>query len=306
MDLTKAKLWFVALSMIALVLFAASILREEDREWKKWQAEYFAMEAERGIDRDYTVKIRQIWNPQMGRTDRCITCHLGMEDVDVSNPYAKNPFKSHPKVDMIKKHMPGTIGCTICHDGQGLATDTTAAHGRVHAWDYPMKEKIGGVDFVESSCTKCHAYDALPEGTEVLVAGRALVQKYGCMGCHSSKELGQTIGIMCPDLTGIGSKTESQFANTHLFEHLEDHSTDGHYITKYEWLYQHFLDPQKITPIDPKAPPGTGVMPNFHMTETNARILTAFVMSLRDPAVENIPSNWIAKGKGSYTVVTKD
>src|SRR5258705_4477141 len=116
MNLTKANLWFVALSMVTLILFVSSVLQDADQEWQKWQHEYFTMEQDRGIDRDYTVKIRQIWNPQMGRTDRCITCHLGMEDVDVSNPYTANPFKSHPKVEMMKKHLPGTIGCTVCHE----------------------------------------------------------------------------------------------------------------------------------------------------------------------------------------------
>src|ERR1019366_10716889 len=109
----------------------------------------------------------------------------GMEDVDVSNPYTMNPYKSHPNVAMIKKHMPGTIGCTVCHEGQGQATSMEAAHGHVHAWDYPTKEKIGGVDLVQSSCTKCHSYDQLPEGTEILVAGKALFDKYGCIGCHN-------------------------------------------------------------------------------------------------------------------------
>jgi hypothetical protein len=306
MDLTKAKLWFVALSMITLILFVISMLQEQDRDWRKYQAEFMAMEAERGVDRDYTLKIRQIWNPQMGRTDRCITCHLGMEDVDVNNPYTMNPYKSHPNVEMIKKHMPGSIGCTICHEGQGQATSTKEAHGHVHAWDYPMKEKIGGVNFVEASCTKCHSYDQLPEGTEILVAGKALFDKYGCIGCHTVKAINAKIGEQCPVLDGMGTKTESLFANTHLFQHVEDRLKDGEFTTKYEWLYQHFLDPQKITPVDPHLDPPAPMMPNFHMTETNARILTAFVMSLRDPAAENIPGNWVAKGPGKYSVMIKD
>src|SRR5580765_2591434 len=136
MDLTKAKIWFVALSMVAMILFGISVQKESDREWLKWQKEFFAMEQERGIDRDYSVHIRQIWLPSMNRTDRCITCHVGMEDTDVVMPYTKNPFKSHPKVAMLKQHPIDKLGCTICHEGQGLATTTIAAHGRIHAWDY--------------------------------------------------------------------------------------------------------------------------------------------------------------------------
>jgi hypothetical protein len=47
-------------------------------------------------------------------------------------------------------------------------------------------------------------------------------------------------------------------------------------------------------------------MPNFEMTDTNARLLTQFVMSFRDPNVENIPGQWMAKGKGKYSVVIKE
>jgi hypothetical protein len=206
---------------------------------------------------------------------------------------------------MMKFHKAGEIGCTICHEGQGQATDTKNAHGLVHAWDYPMHEKIGGVDFVQASCTKCHAYDQLPEGTEVLVAGKALFDHYGCVGCHTVKEIGATIGQQCPELTGIGSKTESQFSNTHLFDHVKDRKGDGEFTTKFEWLYQHFLNPLAVTPGDKKTGMAPTVMPNFHMTETNARILTAFVMSMRDAAAENIPSNWIAKGPGKYSIVIK-
>ena len=45
MDLTKAKIWFVTLSMAAFVFFVISALHEEDREWKKWQKAFYAMEA---------------------------------------------------------------------------------------------------------------------------------------------------------------------------------------------------------------------------------------------------------------------
>lgn len=305
MDLTKAKLWFVALSMLTMILFGISVVKEEDREWKKFQKEFFAMEQERGVDRDYSVKIRQIWNQQAGITDRCITCHLGMEDTDVVNPYKENPFKSHPKLEFIKQHPTQKMGCTTCHDGQGLGTSVAGGHGRVHAWDYPMHERLGGIDMVQSSCTKCHSHDALPEGAELIVAGRKLWDKYGCMGCHKAAPLNEVVGELCPELTGIGSKAESEFANTHIFAHVEDRHGDGHFTTKFEWLYQHFLDPQKITPGDPhqNMPPTT--MPNFQMSDSHAKILTLFVMSFRDQAKENIPASWLAKGKGKYSVVTK-
>lgn len=303
MDLTKAKLWFVTLSCATFVLFVISALQEEDREWKKWQKAYFAMEQERGIDRDYSVKIRQYWNPKADRTDRCITCHVGMEDPDVAVPYKQNPFKSHPKVAMMKNHNTNKMGCTVCHEGQGLATSTEAAHGWVHAWDYPMHKKRGGVDFIQASCTKCHAPDKLPEGTELLVSGRALFDKYGCIGCHKVQGVANDGGVQGPELTGMGSQSESLFSNKHNFDHVTP-VTHYEFTTKYQWLYQHFLDPLGVTPDNPHTPDFDGtVMPNFQMSETEAKVLTLFVQSFRDEAADNIPVQWLAKGPGKYSVV---
>ncbi len=302
MDLTKAKIWFVTQSTAIFVHFAISSLQEQDREWKKYQNEFFAMEKDRGVDRDYTVKIRQIWNPQMHRTDRCITCHVGMEDLDITNPYTQNPFKSHPKLDMMKFHPTNKLGCTVCHEGQGQATTVEAAHGWVHAWDYPMKERRGAVSFIQASCVKCHAYDQLPEGTEEIVAGRALFDKYGCVGCHMVKVVAPEGGNQCPELSGMGSKTESQFDNTHIFSHVEK-ITEYQYTTKYQWLYQHFMNPGKVTPEDKVTGAVATTMPNFQLSPTEANLLVLFVTSFRDPDVDNIPSQWMAKGPGKYSIL---
>jgi hypothetical protein len=302
MDLTKAKIWFVTLSTAIFILFAISSLQEQDREWKKYQKEFFAMEQERGVDRDYTVKIRQIWNPDQHVTDRCITCHMGMEDLDVKNPYTQNPYKGHPKLDMMAHHPVNKMGCTVCHEGQGQATTVEAAHGWVHAWDYPMKARRGGVSFIQSSCVKCHAYDQLPEGTEQLVAGRALFDKYGCVGCHMVKVVAPEGGNQCPELSGMGSKSESQFQNTHFFNHI-DQISEYEFTTKYQWLYQHFMNPGKVTPEDKETGAVATTMPNFQLSPTEAKLLTLFVNSFRDPAMDNMPAQWVAKGPGKYSIL---
>ncbi len=302
MDLTKAKFWFVTLSCIALILFVISTLREEDREWKKYQKAFYAMEQERGIDRDYTLRVKQIWNEKAERTDRCITCHVAMEDPDVQVPYTQNPFKSHPNVEMMKNHSISKMGCTVCHDGQGQATGVETGHGLVHHWDYPMLIKRGGVDFVQASCTRCHDASALPQGTEIIVAGKALFDKYGCIGCHIIQRIAPDGGVQGPELTGLGSKSESLLSKTHSYQHIEKIS-HYEYTTKYQWLYQHFIDPAKVTPGNPHTKEAPTLMPNFQMTPTEAKVLTAFIMALRDPAAENLPAVWMAKSQGRYSVV---
>ncbi|HEY4235325.1 MAG TPA: PDZ domain-containing protein, partial [Lacipirellulaceae bacterium] len=120
------------------------------------------------------------------------------------------PFTTHPRLDLFlgstSPHKQGDFGCTICHDGQGSATDFKwASHtpndpnqaldwSRTygwfdnHHWTFPMTPER----FVESNCLKCHHQVVELEPSEKfpeppapkLVEGYKLVQQYGCYGCH--------------------------------------------------------------------------------------------------------------------------
>ncbi|MCC7474549.1 MAG: c-type cytochrome [Pirellulales bacterium] len=120
------------------------------------------------------------------------------------------PFTSHPRLDLFvgstSPHKKGEMGCTICHDGQGSATefkwashtpndphqalDWTRNHGwfNNHHWIFPMTPDR----FIESNCLKCHheVVDLMPSErfpeppAPKLVKGYELVREYGCFGCH--------------------------------------------------------------------------------------------------------------------------
>jgi cytochrome c2 len=96
----------------------------------------------------------------IGRVDRCESCHVGMnrggfETVQPayyrSHPYRRTLFALHP-VDK--------FGCTSCHDGQGRATTKFYAHAPVdnphdaekHFWEEPLLKGA----FMEANCRKCH------------------------------------------------------------------------------------------------------------------------------------------------------
>ena len=64
------------------------------------------------------LDIRQDLLPGLQRVDRCTTCHLGVEDPTMKN--APQPFTFHAN---LAPHVPAKFGCTVCHGGQGLATD---------------------------------------------------------------------------------------------------------------------------------------------------------------------------------------
>jgi mono/diheme cytochrome c family protein len=132
-------------------------------------------------------------------------------------------FAAHPRLDLFvdnnSPHGMEKFGCTICHAGQGSATDFNLAshtandsqqeknwkdeHGWEHShfWDYPMLSKR----FVESSCVKCHhqmtdlvRYGSKEEAPKLL-RGYNLVKENGCFGCHeiSGLKSGRPVG---PDL----------------------------------------------------------------------------------------------------------
>ncbi|MEK6250195.1 MAG: hypothetical protein N2C12_18570, partial [Planctomycetales bacterium] len=103
-------------------------------------------------------------------------------------------------------HKMQEMGCTICHEGQGSATDFKwASHTPNspreaeewrrkygwfdnHHWILPMQPER----FLQSSCLKCHHEVTELEPSErfpdppapKLVDGYKLVQYYGCYGCH--------------------------------------------------------------------------------------------------------------------------
>lgn len=120
------------------------------------------------------------------------------------------PFTSHPRLDLFvgltSPHKKGEMGCTICHDGQGSATEFKFAshtpndphqglewsrtHGWFdnHHWIFPMMPER----FIESNCLKCHhevvdlePSERFPEPpAPKLVEGYHLVRQFGCYGCH--------------------------------------------------------------------------------------------------------------------------
>ncbi len=133
------------------------------------------------------------------------------EPIDITIRRGLNqPFTSHPRLDLFvgstSPHKMGEMGCTICHDGQGSATDFKwASHTPNdpdqaalwadqygwfdnHHWIFPMTP----ARFIESNCLKCHhevvelkPSERFPEPpAPKLVHGYELVREFGCYGCH--------------------------------------------------------------------------------------------------------------------------
>ncbi len=209
---------FVVLSTLSALLFGLSLWKDSSREWKRYQRTYIEMvrakqtaEANDGVPQGSGYRIHQIIVGDETRVDRCVTCHLGVEDPRFAE--ADHPFKLHPR---IPRHPIEKFGCTLCHGGQGLATTAADAHGRVPFWEEPLLSP----PFIQASCGACHLTPV--EGAPVLARGRELFATAGCVGCHKVRGVGGTLG---PDLTRVGN-----------------HRRDP------EWHLRHFRDPPSTSP----------------------------------------------------------
>jgi mono/diheme cytochrome c family protein len=235
--------FFFALSLIALALILAAVWQAGTPAWKDRQREFLRLEAQgepneaaKSAVLNTPLVIRQVLLPGLQRVDRCTTCHLGVEDPTMKA--VAEPFRYHAN---LAPHAPARFGCTICHGGQGLATDQRNAHGDVPFWQEPLLPK----EYIRASCGRCHKEGEVP-GVPELTEGRRLFETHGCRGCHKLEGVGGSIG---PDLTEEGA------------------------IRRYpQWLERHFLAPNTVSPNSP--------MPNFHFTKEQARALTFYMLSL--------------------------
>lgn len=228
--------------------------------------------------RNRPIKIDQIIVEDLKRIDRCTTCHTAI----LKEGYFeyKEPFKSHPK-DYLKLHPIEKFGCNVCHYGQGLAVDLPDAHGRVKHWEEPMYKK----EYVQASCAKCHeairphlmkeyelpsneVMEVNMQNMEVINKGRRLFKELGCVGCHAINGRGGNISV---DLGEIANKGIEELDFTYI---EKEHSVAN-------WMYEHFIDPQKVTKIRPL--PGIiygSPMPNYNLNKEDADALTTLMLSL--------------------------
>ena len=268
---------FVVSTALLAGLFLFALVQDQNREWNGYQRQFFGS-LKKGERRGLTGGIKQLIVTDLSRVDRCTTCHLAIDKPQLA--LAKQPFVAHPG-DYLQWHPPEKFGCTVCHGGQGLATEVKAAHGEVEHWERPL---LRG-PLVQASCYKCHGdLDAIHAHVPVLAQGIQLYKKLGCAGCHTVQGFGQTVSI---DLSDFGDKP---------LQLLDFSFVEGE-ATLSQWTYEHFVDPRKITPGFRKdeLPPGEEevyptFMPNFGLSEDDARALGVYMLSLTS---ENLPAKYV-------------
>jgi len=240
---------FALLGLVLSILVGTGFFKEERREWRTYQERFRQLEGARAstpaalrLAEQLPIELRQIMVPALDRVDRCTSCHLGLEDPTYTG--AEQPFAYHPDHDV---HPFERFGCTVCHGGQGRATNAEEAHGEVPFWDEPMLP----LKYVEASCGGCHDPSDNPAAPR-LARGAELFEEAGCRGCHRLDGWG---GSLAPDL---------------------DRPPLGEPRSP-EWLLQHFLDPAQLVP--------DSAMPRYGFSPDDAEALTLLMLSNRRPEV---------------------
>ena len=138
----------------------------------------------------------------MRKTDRCVTCHVGMASGEQITTGLAVGAPHKPVV-----HSPTDMGCTVCHGGQGQATTKEDAHGTVDFWSEPM---LPG-KYAYASCGTCHTPLNVPNITK-LDAAQKTFDRLDCYACHRIENRGGTLrpggvtGMEGPDLSRVGIK----------------------------------------------------------------------------------------------------
>jgi mono/diheme cytochrome c family protein len=196
MKKNKYLLLFSSLGVLLLLLIAAA----SENFLKEW---HFIQGSARTQDGPIEVRLRQVVNTDLARADRCVTCHVGMAPGEqiISDLKVAQPHK--PVV-----HDTATMGCTVCHGGQGQATEKDDAHGTVEFWMEPMLP----AKYAYASCGTCHTPLNVPN-IETLSAARRTFERLDCYSCHRLDGRGGTLrpggdvtGMEGPDLSHIGLK----------------------------------------------------------------------------------------------------
>lgn len=193
-----------------LLALGIATVREVAPAWKEEQARARAAVGERlgpGRAARLPSGFRQTWIPELARVDRCTSCHVGIEEgPDLLG--LPHPARSHPRPELLAAHPVERFGCTLCHGGQGAATEKAAAHGDVEHWDEPLlstsRAKAYGLtaaELMEMRCNLCHRREASVVGMPRLNAAKALFQAKKCTACHGLDGGG---GTTAPDLTHAG------------------------------------------------------------------------------------------------------
>ena len=255
----KLRIIFAVCTVLCALVLAISPVKDFRAEWKHYKR-WFVKFAQGRPDTkkllaDYSPDIDQVWLPGMNVTDRCTTCHQGIMQASLADASVPQPFRAHPPIP----HNVRDWGCTICHRGQGAATEVAEAHETTVAWEKPILP----AHFLQASCGGCHQ-DDLKEAPQ-LARGREVLTHLNCQACHKLNNLDPP--ELGPDLSSVGYKVSRQ------------------------WIYKWLKEPRTIVDENGKVSVNgyetdEPRMPKFSLNEDEIKALSAFLSVQKAKAIE--------------------
>ena len=264
---TRDAIWIYAFALLLLSVTGVVYAKYYRPEWRKYQSGFKDLVTQR-LGPDKAAKLptglQQVWIKDLNRTDRCVTCHQGVEWSGFDD--APEPYRSHPK-EILAKHPISKYGCTSCHGGQGFATDARDAHATmIDFWEEPVLasqlSKTYAIEdpkaLIQINCNVCHRHDTETAGADYINAAKQWTKDIGCDTCHRIEGQGKVVG---PDLTYIGDQPGEHFD----FSHITGAKT------AFGWHVEHFMNPEGVSP--------ETKMPNLNLDKKDAQGLAMLVMS---------------------------
>ena len=275
-DPSRIYRWTLLLASLVTIAFLVGAAVRENylAQWRTVQLQYRDILQEKATDARgrellarYHVELKQVSLPALGTVDRCVTCHNGIDDPRMTDEPL--PHRVHPK-DILLHHPVDRFGCTICHHGQGAATNFNDAKAEDVFWDYPLLPP----EMTQATCATCHDAEKLPaEQIPLLRAGMKLYREKSCGSCHKLDGRGGALG---PVLDSEGAKTKHQLIMTNL---KPPHTT-------WAWQQAHFRDPGGVV--------ADSQMRNPTITRQEALALTVFMLSQWK---RDVPESYLAPDK---------
>ena len=224
-------------------------------DWYRHQSDYQQQllaraqtERDRLAAERFEVHPKQLFLPDLGRVDRCVTCHVSIGDPAMVE--AAQPLTAHPG-RILERHPADGFGCVLCHGGQGRATTLAEAHGHVPTWLRPLLPE----ERLQESCARCHSQTPL-EGAPRYSRAMRIFEERDCLSCHKLRGRG---GDGSQDITYAGDLHDAQ------------------------WHYQLFASPRSLIP--PSGMPDMGLEPEeieslvFLMTSLSGDPIPAHLLS---------------------------
>jgi mono/diheme cytochrome c family protein len=256
----RLRLTFAVFTVVCVLVLAISPLKDFRAEWKHYKRSFAKFAQGRPDTKkllaDYNPNIDQVWLPGMNVTDRCTTCHQGITQASLADGSVPQPFRAHPPIP----HNVRDWGCTVCHRGQGPATEVAEAHETTLAWEQPILP----AHFLQASCGSCHQADR--KETPQLSRGRELLAQLNCQGCHKLNNVSRP--ALGPDLSSVGTK-----------------------VTR-EWIYKWLKEPRTIldkdgnTTVNGYESGDESRMPKFRLKEEEVKALSAFLSGQKAKPIE--------------------